>query len=58
MFGEATQQPGETFVDSKFDGILGMAFPSIAVNGIPPVFHQMIIEKAVTNPVFSFYLNR
>ena len=58
LFGEATTQPGEAFVDSRFDGILGMAFPSIAVNGIPPVFHEMVIENVVDQPVFGFYLNR
>ena len=58
MFGEATQQPGSAFVDSKFDGILGMAFPSISVNGIPPVFQEMLAEGVVKNPVFGFYLNR
>ncbi len=58
MFGEATKQPGEAFVDSKFDGILGMAFPSIAVDGVPPVFHEMVIEKVVDKPLFGFYLNR
>ena len=58
MFGEATEQPGEAFVDSRFDGILGMAFPKIAVDGVPPVFHEMVIENVVAQPVFGFYLNR
>ena len=57
-FGEATTEPGDTFSSSKFDGILGMGFKSIAVDGITPVFDLMVQQKLVSNPVFSFYLDR
>ena len=57
-FAEATKQPGFTFIAAKFDGILGMAFPSISVDEVEPVFYTMVDEKLVSKSVFGFWLDR
>lgn len=55
-FAEATALPGIAFIASKFDGILGLGYDTIAVNKIPPVFNNMIKQNPTMDHTFSFYL--
>uniref|UniRef100_A0A3P8U8K5 Nothepsin n=1 Tax=Amphiprion percula TaxID=161767 RepID=A0A3P8U8K5_AMPPE len=50
-FGEAVYEPGNIFVLGKFDGVLGMAYPSLAEILGNPVFDNLLAQKALDKPV-------
>ncbi|NXO90932.1 PEPA protein, partial [Certhia brachydactyla] len=58
IFGLAETEPGDFFYYTPFDGILGLAFPSIASSGATPVFDNMMMENLVDRKLFSVYLSR
>jgi hypothetical protein len=47
---------GLAYAFGKFDGILGLGFTAISIDGTPTVFENAIDQHAVDQPVFSFYL--
>lgn len=57
-FGLSENEPGTNFVYAQFDGILGMAYPALAVGGATTALQGMLQEGALTSPVFSFYLSK
>lgn len=52
-----TKGLGLAYSVGKFDGILGLAFPSISIDHIPTVFENMISQNLVQQQVVSFYLS-
>nr|XP_056701676.1 gastricsin-like [Euleptes europaea] len=56
-FGLSENEPGTNFIYAQFDGILGMAYPSLAVGGATTALQAMLQESLLTQPVFSFYLS-
>ncbi|KAM9212168.1 cathepsin E [Dugong dugon] len=57
QFGESVKEPGQTFADAAFDGILGLGYPSLAVGGVTPVFDNMMTQNVVDLPIFSVYMS-
>jgi len=58
VFAEITSEPGITFLAAGFDGILGLAFDTISVDHVTPVWYNLLSQKLVSQPMFSFWLNR
>ncbi|XP_007954224.1 renin [Orycteropus afer afer] len=57
-FGEVTELPVIPFMLAKFDGVLGMGFPSQAVSGVTPVFDNIVSQGVLKEDVFSVYYSR
>jgi len=49
---------GTSFLFSKFDGILGMAWQTISVDNIEPVYRTMYKLGILDDESFAFYLTR
>lgn len=56
IFGEVFYHEGPSFVYGKFDGLVGLGFPTIA-SGIPPLFNNMIAQQLLPEAVFSVYMS-
>lgn len=56
--GLSTQEPGDVFTYFEFDGILGLAYPSLAAKDSVPVFDNMMKHHLVAQDLFSVYMSR
>uniref|UniRef100_A0A8C3MGQ1 Uncharacterized protein n=1 Tax=Geospiza parvula TaxID=87175 RepID=A0A8C3MGQ1_GEOPR len=56
--GLSQEEPTQPFYFAAFDGILGMAFPSLAVGGTATALGGMLEQNQLAEPVFSFYFSR
>jgi len=57
-FAQATEEPGIAFVAAAFDGILGMAYKSISVDNVTPVWYNLLSQRLVTRAQFAFWLSK
>ncbi len=58
VFAEATALPAIPFIFAKFDGVLGMGYPDVAIDRITPVFDQIMSQHVLKHNVFSVYYSR
>ncbi|KGL81360.1 Gastricsin [Tinamus guttatus] len=56
-FGLSETEPGTSFLYSEFDGILGLAYPSLSAGGATTVMQGLLQENLLDEPLFSFYLS-
>jgi cathepsin D len=55
-FGEATDEPGATFKEAKFDGLFGLAYRSISEDNVDPPFFVFQQNGMLNMDLFTFYL--
>jgi len=58
VFAEVTNEPGIAFLAAAFDGIMGLAFETISVDSVAPVWYNLLAQNLVQEPVFAFWLSR
>lgn len=57
-FGLSRDEPTQPFYYAQFDGIMGMAYPALAVGGAPTPLQGMLQQNQLKQPIFSFYFSR
>ena len=57
IFAEIRNENGEVFKETKFSGILGLAFPSMSANHYTPIFDNIINQKLLSYNQFAFYFS-
>ncbi|XP_043826880.1 pepsin A-3 [Dromiciops gliroides] len=56
-FGLSVSEPGSALSYTPFNGILGLAYPSIVVSDATPVFDNMWDQGLLSQDVFAVYLS-
>mmetsp|Transcript_66288 Transcript_66288/g.158580 ORF Transcript_66288/g.158580 Transcript_66288/m.158580 type:complete len:605 (+) Transcript_66288:79-1893(+) len=56
-FGMIEAEEGSVFDDVPFEGILGLAFPSMSAHGVRPFFDNIVHQKVLKNNEFAFYFS-
>lgn len=56
-FGMIQSEEGRVFEEIPVEGILGLAFPAMAANGIRPFMDGIIENKAIGRNEFAFYFS-
>jgi cathepsin D len=57
VFLESVEEPGPTFAMSKFDGLVGMGYDALGVQGAHTAFTQLMQTEKCQDKVFAFYMN-
>ncbi|XP_027017862.1 gastricsin isoform X2 [Tachysurus fulvidraco] len=55
--GLSTNEPSQPFLSAPFDGILGLAYPSLAVGNAMPLVDNMIQQGLLEQNLFGIYLS-
>ncbi|CAN4116523.1 unnamed protein product [Withania somnifera] len=58
VFTEVTRERFFTFLHARYDGVLGLGFQDVAAGRVTPVWYNMLLQRIVTQPIFSLWLNR
>nr|XP_060460475.1 pepsin F-like [Panthera onca] len=57
-FGLSLREPGKFMEYAVFDGILGLAYPSLSLRGTVPVFDNLWKQGLISQELFAFYLSK
>ncbi|XP_017726240.1 PREDICTED: pepsin F-like [Rhinopithecus bieti] len=57
-FDLSVKEPGKFTKYAVFDGILGLGYPSLGVEGATPVFDNLWNQGLLSQNLFAFYLSR
>ncbi|XP_077155646.1 gastricsin-like isoform X2 [Ranitomeya variabilis] len=55
--GLSVNEPGTNFVYASFEGIFGMAYPSLSSGGATTAMQGMLQQNLLTYPIFSVYMS-